>query len=230
MNDTLTHQEYISYTLQQQQQQPHPQMSGYASLNGGGSGGQMLHLQQQQQPHPHQHQQQYGGVMHHSDLLQQAASGLLATEAPDGPLMMGAGGVVLTLNGATTPTSLHNGAIHTSQSVHQYATLTSPLTGTVLVTNAPPGATSPSDSKQSNTPNGGSSNSNSNSANGNSNGNHSSNTNGGGGGGHSMSKKKRKLSFFDSILFYLPTVYTGLTVSLKFQSSLDFPLHFLLIL
>lgn len=131
MNDTLSHQEYISYTLHHPGQQS---MGGYVTLNGGQLDG--------QQPY---------GVMHHSDLLQQAASGLLATEAPDGPLMMGAtvgstGGVLLTLNGANG--AIHNGSTALTNVIHQqqhqqtqgqqYATLNSstgsPL-GTVLVNN-----------------------------------------------------------------------------------------------
>lgn len=92
MNESLTNGEYISYTLH-----PHQQAMGYATLNGNGSG----------------HQQQYG-IMH-TDLLQQAASGLLATDAPDAPLMMSQtpGGVLLTLNG----TAMHNSnsSLHQSQ-------------------------------------------------------------------------------------------------------------------
>lgn len=77
MNESggLAHQEYISYTLHPHQQPP----MSYG-----------------------QSQQQYG-VMHHTELLQQAAAanGLIATsETPEGQLMM-PNGVLLTLNGQT---------------------------------------------------------------------------------------------------------------------------------
>lgn len=66
MNDTLSHQEYLSYTL-------HPSHQ---------------HSQHQQMMHQYGAvQQQYGAMAQTSDLLQQAASGLLATEAPDGVLL-----------------------------------------------------------------------------------------------------------------------------------------------
>ena len=125
MNDSLTHQEYISYTLHPSQQQ-----MGYTTLNGVSA--QQLGA----------HQQQYGVMHTHTDLLQQAANGLLASEAPDGPLMMSStvgttGGVLLTLNGTG---AMHNGNTslnQQSQQAQQYnSTLNvstgSPL-GTVLV-------------------------------------------------------------------------------------------------
>lgn len=127
MNDSLTHQEYISYTLH------HPQQPmGYTTLNG--TTAQQLGG----------HQQQYGVMHSHSDLLQQAASGLLATEAPDGPIMMSptvgsTSGVLLTLNGTG---AMHNGAagLHqSSQQGSQYGALASsgsPL-GTVVVSTNP---------------------------------------------------------------------------------------------
>ena len=128
--DSLINGEYISYTLH-----PHQQPVGYATLNGTAA-----HLTTG-------NQQQYG-VMH-SDLLHQAASAsLLATEAPEGPLMMSSGGVLLTLNG----TPMHNGSATLHQSQGQTYTGGSPL-GTVLVsTNNGPGTTvlgSPQPSSQS---------------------------------------------------------------------------------
>lgn len=113
MNDSLSNGEYISYTLH-----PHQQSMGYSTINGAG------------------HQQQYG-VMH-SDLLQQAANGLLANEAPDGPLMISSvgasGGVLLSLNGA----AMHNGGSlnHSGQSGQQYSG-----TSVLVSSNGAPGGT-----------------------------------------------------------------------------------------
>lgn len=138
MNDSLPHQEYISYTLH------HPQQTmGYTTLNGAS-------VQQLSG-----HQQQYGVMHSHSDLLQQAASGLLATEAPDGPLMMGSasGGVLLTLNGATS--AMHNGSTVLNQQAQQYGAISSsgsPLSTVLVSTNNVSGATvlgSPQPSSQS---------------------------------------------------------------------------------
>lgn len=132
MNDSLTHQDYISYTLHN----PHQQSMSY-SVGGNGSQQQQ---QQQQQLASHQQQQQQYVMQTHSDLLQQAASGLLATEAPDGPLMMsstvGTGGVLLTLNGTNGP--IHNGST-SLQHQTQFGSLTnssnSPLSGVLVSTN-----------------------------------------------------------------------------------------------
>lgn len=159
MNESggLAHQEYISYTLH-----PHQQATmGYATLNG-------------------QTQQQYG-VMHHSELLQQAAvaNGLLpASEAPDGPLMM-PNGVLLTLNGATTVNGQSNGGSNNGGGPGQYTM--NPLNPLIIPNNngtngmLSPSQSTPPSQRSSNTVNSNTSNSSS--------GNHH---------GGSMSKKKRK--------------------------------------
>ncbi|KPM09785.1 hypothetical protein QR98_0083300 [Sarcoptes scabiei] len=126
MNDTLVHPDYVTYSVHHSLGQQ-PSMVGYTTLNSAVIGNNALNANnglQSYHTHPHHSQhlshdhqgdpndpqqiQYHGTIMHHSDLLQQAASGLLATEAPEGPLMMSSSGVLLTLNGSN---SIHNGQL-----------------------------------------------------------------------------------------------------------------------
>ena len=120
MNETLSHQEYLSYTLhsghQHAQHVGTPMMHQYGSV-----------------------QQQYGVMAQTGDLLQQAASGLLATEAPEGVLLTLPSAQPLTL--PSQYTALNSDLSHV---------LVSTQNSTVL---SPPNSTSDQQNSRSNSAN-----------------------------------------------------------------------------